>query len=508
MLLDRHRAKITALAQLAVTLGARPRDLTVVMCHGVFDVVHPGHLRHLLYAKSKADLLVVSVTSDAHVPKGPYRPHVPQQLRMEALATYDFVDYVVLSDAEKPLDLIEELRPDYFAKGFEYASHGRPQGDIAEVAVVEGYGGEVLFTPGDVVYSSSELIEAAAPDLRWEKLDLAMRAAGITFADLRAAVARMAKQSVHVVGDSIVDRLSYCEMVGARAKTPTISVRRERHADFVGGAAVVAKHARAAGAAVRFTTVLGADRAGDLVLDDLRAAGVEAAHVVDRARPTTVKEAVVVDGYRVLKIDTVDSRSVSGRVLDHLVEAVASTHEGVVVFSDFRHGIFNARTIPRLAAAIPEGRLRVADSQVASRWGNITEFCDFNLVTPNEREARFALGDQDSGVRPLAERLCAEAHCDWVLMKLGARGVLGYGPMPEERFALDSFAGRVVDPVGAGDAFLAYATLGLLAKLPLAGAAILGSFAAGAECAYDGNMPVVSEAVLERIDEAEREIGA
>ena len=73
-----------------------------------------------------------------------------------------------------------------------------------------------------------------------------------------------------------------------------------------------------------------------------------------------------------------------------------------MVFTDFRHGIFNRRTIPALIEAIPDGIYRVADSQVASRWGNITEFKGFDLITPNEREARFALADQDSGIRPLA----------------------------------------------------------------------------------------------------------
>src|SRR4030095_6416338 len=95
-----------------------------------------------------------------------------------------------------------------------------------------------------------------------------------------------------------------------------------------------------------------------------------------------------------------------------------------VVFSDFRHGIFNRRTIPALIEAIPKGAYKVADSQVASRWGNITEFTGFDLITPNEREARFALADQDSGIRPLASALYDAANCKLLILKLGERGVL------------------------------------------------------------------------------------
>lgn len=512
MLLDRHRMKIVPAEQLPALLGGRPRARAVVLCCGVFDVVHPGHLRHLAYARSKADVLVCAVTADRFVAKGPARPHVPQDLRAASLAMLDIVDYVVVCGEEAPLGLIRELRPDYYAKGFEYSPDAHA-GPIAEAAAVEEYGGEVLFTPGDVVYSSTALVDAAAPDLRWDLLAQLMRSRGLTFFDLRTAAAAMKGHAVHVVGDVIVDALLYCDMIGANAKTPTLSVRRGRRELFVGGAAVVAKHMRAAGAVVSLTSVVGDDDAGAFVVDELRSAGVGADLHMSRSRPTTVKEAVVVGGYRVLKIDSVDNRPVSGPVLGQMCVALKRTPAEAAVFSDFRHGVFNAHSIPALSAAVPAGHLRVADSQAASRWGNVCDFRGFDLLTPNEREARFAVGDQDSGVRPLAARLNTEARARWVLMKLGSRGLLGFAEEDSERagedrsFALGSYASSVVDPVGAGDALLAYAVLSLLVRPgDLAAAAILGSFAAGAECACDGNVPVTLECVLEKISEAEREL--
>lgn len=504
MLLDRHRAKIVRPEVLAGMLGPRPRTSTTIMCHGVFDVVHPGHLRHLLYAKSKADLLICSLTADAWIEKGANRPHVPQDLRAANLALLDIVDYVVIDDAREPSALISLLQPDMYAKGFEYSPIARTR-QIKEAEAVAAYGGEILFTPGDVVYSSSSLIEQAAPDLRWDKLALLMRAAGLSFADLRAAVKTMPCARVHVVGDSILDVLTHCEMIGAAAKTPTISVRRAGRAEFVGGAAIVALHARASGATVQFSTIFGDDRSGEVVMDVLHGEGVDVYPIVDRTRPTTVKEAVVVGGYRLLKIDEVDNRPISDAILARLCSQVAETEDGAVVFSDFRHGIFNSRTIPSLVAAIPASCLRVADSQVASRWGNIAEFQKFDLIAANEREARFALGDQDSGVRPLAARLCSETQSKQLILKLGDRGALGFAG--SDSFSLDSFAERVVDPVGAGDALLAYATLSLAIGAAFSTAAILGLFAAAAECEYDGNVPVAPECLLAKIDAAEKEVG-
>ena len=95
-----------------------------------------------------------------------------------------------------------------------------------------------------------------------------------------------------------------------------------------------------------------------------------------------------------------------------------------VIFSDFRHGIFNKRSIKKLIGAIPEKTYKVADSQVATRWGNILDFPEFDLITPNEKEARFSLGDQDSGIRPLAAALYDSSKCKTLILKLGAKGVI------------------------------------------------------------------------------------
>jgi sugar/nucleoside kinase (ribokinase family) len=153
---------------------------------------------------------------------------------------------------------------------------------------------------------------------------------------------------------------------------------------------------------------------------------------------------------------------------------------------------------------------KVADSQVASRWGNITDFKGFDLITPNEREARFALGDQDSGIRPLASGIYDAAECRLLILKLGDRGVLTC-TSPEQTeigsfFVLDSFVDRLVDAVGAGDALLAYATLAMLVSGSPAQAAIIGSMAAACECERDGNIPISPADVEVKINAAEREV--
>ena len=505
---EKYGHKVKTADELIRAIGSRPRKKTVVMCHGVFDLVHPGHIRHLLYAKSKADILVASLTADKHIQKAEYRPFVPQELRALNLAALEMVDYVVIDEEPTPIGNIGRIQPEYFAKGYEYQKGGVHPKTQQEVETIESYGGELLFTPGDIVYSSSAIIESGAPDIAVDKLLMLMDAEGTDFDRLRKILDNFKGTKVHVVGDTIVDSLTHTTMIGGMTKTPTPSVRFDDRQDFIGGAAIVAAHLAAAGAEVTFTTVLGDDPFKDFIVKGLAEMGVRVTPIIDRTRPTTQKNAFVCGDYRLLKVDTLDNRSISDHVLDDFAAQIRNTETQAVVFSDFRHGIFNRRTIPTLIDAIPSGAFRVADSQVASRWGNILEFKGFDLITPNEREARFSMADQDTGVRPLAAQLHEQADCHMVILKLGNRGVLtcrpGTGNDLRSFFVVDSFVERVVDAVGAGDALLAYATLTMVTDRSEVAATILGSLAAAIECEIDGNLPVSQEDVARRIGEIEK----
>jgi rfaE bifunctional protein nucleotidyltransferase chain/domain len=501
--------KIVSKETLKEQVGTYPRTKKVILAAGVFDIAHPGHVRHLLYAKEKADILVVNITADRFVDKGEDRPHVPEELRATNMAAFEMVDYVIIDNNKKPTDLLLFLKPDFYAKGFEYSPQNR-ESNIEEAEIVSQYGGEVLFTPGDVVYSSTKLINMSPPEIKYDKLISLMDNKNITFADLRDVLVRMEFKKVHVVGDIIVDTITHCTSLGAQAKTPTLSTMFENKWDFVGGAGVVSKHLKSAGANVVLTTVLGNGDLFNFVCDDLSEYKVVLKSVVDSTRPITNKNVIVVDDYRIVKVDTVDNRAINNGTLKGIKRCIKNTPTEAIIFSDFRHGIFNKRTIGSLIEAIPPGVYKAADSQVATRWGNILEFTGFDLITPNEREARFSLADQDSGIRPLASELYDSVECETLMLKLGARGVLTCCGKDHESldsyFSVDSFADDVVDPVGAGDALLAYATLSMLVDRDPVKATILGSIAAACECELNGNVPITQQNVLEKLERIEKQV--
>ena len=509
---DQVTSKIRNVESLLTEIGSAPRSRTVVMCHGTFDLVHPGHLRHLAYARSRGDVLVVSLTADVHVTKANLRPYVPEHLRALNLAALELVDFVIIDRNAEPLELIQQLKPDLFVKGFEYGDDLHPK-TADEKKAIESIGGRMIFSPGDFVLSSSAVIENDPPNIRLEKLLTLMQVEGLSFADVRNCAMNLGDLSIAVVGDVIVDGLTTATVIGGYRKTPTPSLKVESVQEFVGGAGIVAKHIAAAGASVRLISIVGDDDKGRMACDDLLSAGVICDIHTVKERPTTYKNAVLADGYRLVRIDNVENESIGRDILRTMTQSLSTSQVDAVVYSDFRHGIFNKSTIPALIAAAPTGALTVADSQVASRWGNILDFAGCDILTPNEQEVRFAMGDQDTVLRPLGSALYDQARCNTLMLKLGPRGLLTFRSSfaADERhsfFAMDSLARpTIVDPVGSGDAMLAYATLAHASTGNAVLASILGSIAAGIECEFDGNVPVSPELVVGRIDELEKAAG-
>ena len=190
----------------------------VIMCHGNFDIVHPGHVRHLMFASTRADILIASLTCDAHITKGENRPYVPEELRAINLSVLDMVDYVIIDHNPEPIKNINIIKPDFFAKGSDYITDGIHPKTIEEKKLVESYGGEIIFTPGDIVFSSTNIISEKPPVLKYEKLRILLEAENINFKLLYEVLENTSKKEVLVLGDTIVDSYTETEMIGGQTK--------------------------------------------------------------------------------------------------------------------------------------------------------------------------------------------------------------------------------------------------------------------------------------------------
>ncbi len=501
---EKYKYKIKSKNELKKILKKNKSKRTI-MCHGVFDIVHPGHVRHLIHAKNRADILIVSLTSDKFISKGKFRPHVPEKIRSLNISAFEMVDYVIIDNEKTPINLIKYLKPNLFAKGFEYSANEINKNTIIEEKTVRSYGGRMVFTPGDIIYSSSNLLNFHSPQIEGEKLISLMYDNKITFNQLRQTISKFKNFKIHIVGDTIIDGYTYTSLSNSRNKTPTFSVIRNKVENYLGGAAIVASHIRAAGANVTFTTVAGKDAFSKLIYKECSKRKIKLNLIIDETRPTTYKNVFISNGYRLLKVDDVVNNSISQSIKNKISKLIKTTNSNGVVFSDFRHGIFNEKNISIFTKSIRNKNFKIADSQVASRWGNISDFKNFDLITPNELEARFALAKQDSSIYELSKQLIKKSKSKNIILKLGSNGIFCLeNKNINKYFTLGSFVKKLTDPVGAGDALCSYAALGLMASGSIKIASILGSMAAACECEFDGNIPVEPIEVLKKIDYYEK----
>ena len=154
------KQKVYSLEKLAKILNKeKTKGKKIVLCHGVFDLLHIGHIKHFKEAKSFGDILVVTLTPDTHVNKGPKRPAFHEKLRVEAIASLGVVDYVALNTAPTAVNIIQKIKPNIYCKGPDYKDHktdilGQIRNEIKEVKKIRG---RIIYTEG-LTFSSSKLI--------------------------------------------------------------------------------------------------------------------------------------------------------------------------------------------------------------------------------------------------------------------------------------------------------------------------------------------------------------
>jgi len=475
----------------------------IILCNGVFDIVHPGHIRHFVHCKEKAEVLVVSLTRDIFIKKGNYRPFVPEKLRAFNLAALEIIDFVIIDKNKYPIQLIKKIKPDFFAKGMEY-SNLKNILTKNEKKVVESYGGKMIFSPGDFIMSSTKILKEFEPDLKYEKLIMLMDAENIDFQDLKNILKKIENIKIHIVGDSIVDTNHFCEVIGGLHKTPTLSIARKTSENYLGGAAIVAAHFRSFTKNVKLTTVFSNDSMGLFLLKKINKLKIKLNRICEDNRPTTNKNSYIVNSHKLLKVDEVNNAAILTSTLDKISKLIKKDKSEIIVFSDFRHGIFNNQSINTLISSIKKNVFKVADSQVASRWGNITDFKNFDLITPTEREARYSLFEQDLPIRVLIDVLLERSKAKNVILKLGNKGLISLEKSKKDYITLDPFVSYLKDSNGAGDSMLAYSAAILYVTKSLIISSIVGILAASCKCEVLGNKPVTIDMIFRKIDEIER----
>ena len=473
----------------------------VILVSGNFNVLHPGHLRLLRFARECGGRLLVAVYSDRMAGKG---AHVPEQLRLEGVQSNSWVDEAFMTD-EPITQVIARLRPDIVVKGKEHEA-----GFNTELQALELYGGRLLFSSGEAVFSSVDLLRQEFLQTNLRSIGLPhdyMRRHGIEASRMRDLLQQFAAIKVCVVGDLIVDEYITCQPLGMSQEDPTIVVTPIDSVRFVGGAGIVAAHAAGMGAQVRFVSVTGADTQREFAVSGLAAAGVAASLLADDSRPTTLKQRFRCKGKTLLRVSHMHQGAISTALQTRLLGHIEQAMHGVdlLVFSDFNYGCLPQPVVDKVSAmAKSRGVMLAADSQSSSQVGDISRFLGMDLLTPTEHEARLATRNREDGLVVLAETLRQRSGARNVLLKMGEEGLLIHAGEGSAGGWLTDRVGALnaapQDVAGAGDSLLIASAITMACGASIWEAACLGSLAAAVQVGRVGNTPL-------RIGELLRELG-
>ncbi|MBI3955213.1 adenylyltransferase/cytidyltransferase family protein [Candidatus Gottesmanbacteria bacterium] len=442
---------------------AKSEGKKIIQCHGVFDLLHPGHIRHFASAKKYGDILIVTITADKFVKKGPGRPIFNENLRAESLAAIEFIDYIVIVFSDSSKDSILKIKPDFYIKGPDYKkrkiSPYISQKLLAEEKAVIESGGKLIITEDQVVFSSSKLIneylevypattkkyldslkQKYTKDYLLEKLDL------------------IRKIKVLIIGDAIIDQYNFCAPIGKSSKEPVIVHKFISSESYLGGVLATANHTSSVCNEVGLVTLLGKKKSYEKFIRKHLKNNISEKFFYRQDSGTIVKSRYI-DGVIYQKLfqvsfmkDEIISDDLSQKISQYL-RAEIKKYDMVIV-NDYGHGMLTRRMIQTICRSAKYLALNVQANSANYGFNVITKYPRADFICIDDQELRLAAQDRHSDLIKLVNKIYKKMKCMDMIVTKGSQGSISLGSDKKiiETPALNQ---KIVDRVGAGDAFFA-----------------------------------------------------
>jgi rfaE bifunctional protein kinase chain/domain len=495
--------KIKGLEELAALLSdVRASGQRIVHCHGVFDLLHIGHIRHFEAAKQYGDILVVTLTPDQYVNKGPHRPAFPQDLRAEMIASLGCVDYVAINAWPMGVETIKLLRPHVFAKGHEFREGPDVIGAIPqEKEAILSVGGQMVFTE-DITFSSSTLINRHLSVLPKDASTfLSEFAARHHPDDLIRYLDGAQSLKVLLLGETIIDEYNYCEALGKSGKEPILAVRFCSSEKFAGGILAVGNHVASFCDRVSLLSFLGGEDSHEAFIREKLDPRVHANFFYMAKAPTIVKRRFIESYpfqkmFEVYQMSEDENEAANEERLCHTLEEVLPRYNLVIV-ADYGHGMFTPRVIDLLSR---EARCLAVNTQANAGnhgFNTASKYPRANYLCISESEIRLEARSRREDLRRIVEKVVERLGCQQVMVTRGQQGMLCYSK--EDGFVqAPALTGHFADRVGAGDAVFAITSLCMAQDAPAEIMAVIGNMVGAMSVGTVGNRTPIDRTALTR----------
>lgn len=485
---------------------ARAAGKTIAHCHGVFDLLHPGHVLHLKEARKLADLLVVTVTADQFVNKGPGRPVIDADGRASMLAALEVVDAVAISNFPTGIKMIEAIKPNLYIKGPDYTNPALDlTGNIQrEIDAVESFGGSVHVTSGPTMSSSQIRNEMLLGREEVGSRFLASFREQVSENDVEKMFSKVAALRVLVLGEAIIDTYESCEALGKSSKDPVLAFRKLGSESQLGGSLAIARHVAGMGAQTTLMTRVGKDDGTKARLEAEIGDEIFLVVLESEDEPTIEKTRYVdvLTGNKVFETYQIGESRASQRDSEQLEHALSKIIEefDLVLVADYGHGLLDENTIQLLGEKAKKLSVNTQSNAGNRGFNSISKYSRLDIVCLNGGEVALELRERHLSMEVLVPELLDRTGAELIAVTSGANGlVLGLGSDGSRRVDLvPAFTTTVKDRVGAGDALFAATSVSWVASHNPLLSAVLGNLAGAASIAELGNRIAIDRVSLQR----------
>ena len=494
---DGEKKKILSYEELDSLISKlKSEKKVIVQCHGVFDLIHPGHIFHFQAAKKQGDILIVSLTSDAYVNKGPNRPVFDENIRSEALASIEAIDYVVVNHNPTAVEAIKNIKPDVYVKGEDYSNIDKDitGGIKEELVAVEGVGGRIHITR-EITYSSSELINNHFGMYSDEvKTFLNDFQNSYSSEEIIQNLKDLKDLKVLVVGETIIDEYCYCKPMGKASKEPIITTRFIEEEIFAGGVLAGANHIAGFCDQVDLLTGLGSiDSREDFIRQSL-SPNITPKFIYEDDSRTIVKKRFVENAFlrKMFEIGFLkegrSSQTFQNQIVEYLGDVLQNYDMTLVL--DYGHGLIGEDAVKIICE---KSNFLAVNTQTNSDnigYNLITKYPRIDYLCVDEPEFRLATTDRFGEIEDLLIKTLEKLNIKKSSITRGHLGSISYG-LSEQVFHTPVFSSKVIDTIGAGDAYISVTAPCVRAGFPMELVGFIGNAVGAMAVSIVGNRSVV-----------------
>jgi len=486
-------SKLLSFTQLEKTVSTlKEKKKTIALCHGVFDLLHPGHISHFEQASELADFLIISLTSDRFVNKGPGRPLFTDKIRAHSISNFTYIDYVFISNFSTAVEVLKIIKPDFYVKGSDYINE---KDDVTgmiskEKEIVESYGGKIHFTSG-FTSSSSKLINSFYSNLSNDSQEWLRNFKALEgYAKIVEYINKISLLKPLILGECIIDKYTFCTPLAKSSKDPILAFQIIKSDTFAGGVLTIANNCSSWSDRTGVITFAEPNTYNRFSLGEKLNENIELELIDTSDRPTILKHRYVELGSNIRLFEYYDFSDsfLPLSELSNLENSISSKFRDydLLILADYGHGFFSNSVIS-LIEKLPIFTCINTQSNAGNRgYNTISKYSKANLITFNGAELQLELRDRNPDYLKIVPEIMQKKMASHAIVTLGADGLIVFEKNGNFE-KIPAFATKLIDKVGAGDSVFAIASLLAKVDAPLKVIGFLSNLVAAYEVSQLGH---------------------